>query len=456
MKNIIINLSIINDHVSFNKLLRKKLDIDEIHYFINDYYNTVVDLKENEHPIRIFDSFKKYSTHISRNQLSIMEDSDYFKYKYNLMGILARWTKTYNIAEDNVSLDTKANKILHYWNDFLIENKILFFSTVFPHTPHDYAIYLLTKLLGIKSVIFIPYYDPYTFEFRHLFSNDLLWKNKIYKKLLPIQSQKKETFAPLIYSNHKKPKIFITLLNAYKNPIFLLIRASRIFGKLSSLLKDKILLNYKNKLEKDSIKEFKYVFFPLHFQPEATSLPFGNQYRDQLEIVRILASLIPEDFKIVVKEHPAYHKRKFWKAGPNYSPMHLIRNREFYNEINSYQNVILISSQYDQNSLINYSSGIITITGTVVIEGSLRSKPILLFGEHFFGQLPNVFIYDNDGMKEFILCLKNKTLPYSLKEIIHTFNLMNENSILDQNLIPCNPNITFEYSKIIELFKLHI
>src|SRR3989344_3597300 len=52
----------------------------------------------------------------------------------------------------------------------------------------------------------------------------------------------------------------------------------------------------------DSIK--KYVYFPLQFQPEEAidvTAPFFN---NQIETARLVAQSLPDDFTLVVKDHP--------------------------------------------------------------------------------------------------------------------------------------------------------
>ena len=59
----------------------------------------------------------------------------------------------------------------------------------------------------------------------------------------------------------------------------------------------------------------KYVYFPLHFEPERTTNPDGKEFQDQFIALTKLRQIIPEDIDIVVKEHPtqlrSYLKRVF-------------------------------------------------------------------------------------------------------------------------------------------------
>ena len=49
----------------------------------------------------------------------------------------------------------------------------------------------------------------------------------------------------------------------------------------------------------------KYIYFALHYQPEATSNPLGKgAYCDQRVPLQILSRSVPKDIKIYVKAHP--------------------------------------------------------------------------------------------------------------------------------------------------------
>ncbi len=48
----------------------------------------------------------------------------------------------------------------------------------------------------------------------------------------------------------------------------------------------------------------KYIFFPLHYQPEKNTSPLGGVFENQLLAVKILSEAVPENWIIYVKEHP--------------------------------------------------------------------------------------------------------------------------------------------------------
>ena len=74
-----------------------------------------------------------------------------------------------------------------------------------------------------------------------------------------------------------------------------------------------------------------YVFYPLHFEPEATTLVHGSYFEDQLTVVKNLARSLPAGWELVVKEH-------FYMRGQ--------RRLGFYRSLLSIPNLRLLRSRY--------------------------------------------------------------------------------------------------------------
>ena len=70
-----------------------------------------------------------------------------------------------------------------------------------------------------------------------------------------------------------------------------------------------------NTLEKDQKKIFdynkilpkKYIYFLLPYQPESTLVPQGGKFYDVFMAISLISENIPNDWKILVKEHPAQY-----------------------------------------------------------------------------------------------------------------------------------------------------
>ncbi|MFI3177710.1 MAG: hypothetical protein R3Y67_09530, partial [Eubacteriales bacterium] len=114
-------------------------------------------------------------------------------------------------------------------------------------------------------------------------------------------------------------------------------------------------------------EEEKYLYFALHFAPEATVAPMGGSlYMDQLIPLKILLHTIPEDWSIYVKIHPAQ-----------------VYNEQIANMIHSLEQmprIKLIKESYPTLSLIKEASVVATLTGTAAWEAQFMGVPALLFG----------------------------------------------------------------------------
>ena len=107
-----------------------------------------------------------------------------------------------------------------------------------------------------------------------------------------------------------------------------------------------------------------YIYFPLHVDPEASTMVLSPFHTNQLAVIESLAKNLPPNFNLVVKEH---------------IPMIGFRPKGFYKKIQSFPRVKLIHPGFDQFSIIKNANIVSTITGTAGLEGILLKKKVLLF-----------------------------------------------------------------------------
>lgn len=113
----------------------------------------------------------------------------------------------------------------------------------------------------------------------------------------------------------------------------------------------------------------RYVYFPLHVQPEFSVELYAPDYSDQISVIRQVARCLPADVELWVKDHPA-------ASGA--------REASFYRQISQIPNVRLLESANDSLALVRGSMAVATITGTAGLEGLLMGKPVLTFGNVFY------------------------------------------------------------------------
>jgi len=108
-----------------------------------------------------------------------------------------------------------------------------------------------------------------------------------------------------------------------------------------------------------------YIFYPLHVDPEASTMVQSPWHTDQVGIIEALAKSAPADCLVVVKEH---------------NPMLGKRPRGFYRAIAQIPRVILVGPEHSGLSLIKGAKLISVITGTAAFEAMLLGKPALVIG----------------------------------------------------------------------------
>src|SRR3989344_1999259 len=147
----------------------------------------------------------------------------------------------------------------------------------------------------------------------------------------------------------------------------------------------------------------KFVYFPLHVQPECSTSAMGDVFVDQILALDILSFSLPDDWVIYVKENPGQ-----W-VGPL---MHTGRFSGYYDEIAQRKNVRLVPIATSTYDLIKNAQAVASITGTACWEAVLREKPSLIFGFVWFMYCEGVFRVDGEASaREAFAKIKNGYKP---------------------------------------------
>ena len=124
----------------------------------------------------------------------------------------------------------------------------------------------------------------------------------------------------------------------------------------------------------------KYVYFPLHMQPEMTTSSLGGIYVDQLLAIERLSNILPEGWLIYVKENPRQTD--------------YMRGKWFYNRLKAIRKVVFVDPKLDTYLLLKNCAFASTVTGTVGWEAITGGKNVLIFGNSWYKCLPGVFSYN--------------------------------------------------------------
>lgn len=302
---------------------------------------------------------------------------------------------------------------VRYWNTVLEQESIsLFLANNMPHEIYDYIIYSLCRIKNIKTLFFhqsltIP---DSIFLIQNIKESTIDIKNE-YKKLClknekPVFEKtysdywKQQTDASsnptpfYMKSENSKVKLFISKTSSIFLKILKSISSVTLLNKITFYSSTKYKKQKKRirELKRKSIlldKEYskyiidepdlnqKYIYVPLHYQPELTTCPLAEDFVDQLLLVHLISQSISPDTLIYVKEHPKQSA--------------LGRDDSFYSMLSQIKSVRLISKKFSSYELMNNSVAVATCTGTAGWEALFRQKPVLMFGNFFYKYADGVY-----------------------------------------------------------------
>lgn len=147
-----------------------------------------------------------------------------------------------------------------------------------------------------------------------------------------------------------------------------------------------------------------YAYFALHVEPESLYPFTAPFFTDQSWVVEQVARSLPLHYKLYVKDHPQ---------------MYGMRRRAYYQKLKKIPNVKIIDPAVSGLKLVEHSRIVFTITGTSGWEGVLLKKPIIIFGDVFYGQLSTVKV-----------CRDITRLPFLVQEQLDNF-VYQEDELLD-------------------------
>ena len=322
---------------------------------------------------------------------------------------------------------------LRYWHGVLTHFKIdAVLSHDIPHGVYDYVIWCLAEKMGIKSIMYIAPLLPN----RLLFFDDFLKFNELqeeYKKTLQ-ENVSIDNLSPDLRSYYldqiAKNKTINFHQSRVKSRVEPLANALRPFPSMRALLRnlrrhtfvktayaytrmlfrkeempslDRFILggfalrkkfyewntlNRSFKREYESFARYpdlskKFIYVPLHMQPERSTSAQGDIFVSQKVMLDILSAALPKEWVIYVKEHPAQ-----WAIRRT----HMGRYAGYYREMAEIRNVTLVPMEVPSAELINKAQTVATVTGTSLWEAVLSGKPSLMFGYNWFMHCDGVFL----------------------------------------------------------------
>ena len=195
-------------------------------------------------------------------------------------------------------------------------------AIIFSYSPHDghaFVLYHIAKAMGIKTMMFMhatyfPNRVHYYFDLEDL--GDLSKLPPVSNPIIPPyrpgfnQAPTEPPYALSVLSKKRKPpKWLFTLKMALKKSPFLKTFGSFFLHEKFSIVnfsyavikysrKRQFMLNEARYTKLNVNLNEKFIYFPLHFQPEVVTALFGGDYFDQILALEKLALFLPDDCKI--------------------------------------------------------------------------------------------------------------------------------------------------------------
>jgi hypothetical protein len=437
-------------------------------YEINSYQD-IVNLDEIELILCQLDGINKKFNRDSLGNKIIVQDrqaftrdinlysSDYNLYKYIALHkdiiyeLIIRYDKFYNTGGNYFKLKEMSILITNTVLKQLTEHDInvLFYNGT-PHQPLPYIAYLVSKYydleiisflrlpkthfkISTKRVIVTDKWPNLPDEFTKLrngldieapsslndssLAQNFLLKD-IRKEYNPIHYGTRfgKSFISSLISNKRrlgKSIILEILMIPWK-----VFRIIFVFNLLNKIINKFKIFYYKTNID---ITNQRYFFYPLHYQPEATTLPVGGIFTDQLFAIQFISKILLEidpSLLLIIKEHPATFGRFYRESNSNYRP------KAFYRNISRLKNTVIVDTSISSDLLINHSLCVITISGTASFEAFARNKPVIILGESYYSSFSNVIEVINiqDLLESIKLIINNK--PDYHEDFIITSDLL--------------------------------
>jgi hypothetical protein len=142
-------------------------------------------------------------------------------------------------------------------------------------------------------------------------------------------------------------------------------------------------------LDEETLRGMKYVYFPMHKEAEFAQTYQAAPWHDQRNTIRLLASLLPAGYRLLVREHRM-----------NYS----VRPSRVYKDLEALPNVILISPFDSQFKYIQNADLVVTENGSTGWEALVMGRRLITLSSTFYdGAGLGTKVWDPEQLNEAIL-----------------------------------------------------
>ncbi len=411
--------------LSSSRQLKKIADMDDfknkvgkVYYRVYADYKEFFEINKNNYNLTSYDiqKYRETQLKVERHLHRVVHDYNEIDYRYLIA--LEYWLDVFNsncidmvissqsehgFISDSIPFDiAKKRNIPVYINDGVLgnyrtgiftirnfnENQFLDISSVFPQQKLNFENYVYDRKSANREITF---------------AEKNIRDSKFAKKIL--FDACKDFYKKLKLDVIKNFKI---QTDVYEETFILDGRCKfKSYGYVKELKK------IYNKLACNVVPNEKYIFFALHLEPEANTIN-RTKYCNQLFLLKMLSSSLPDGWKVYVKDHPYQFSMETPGALYNFKFIEYFRSKQFYAQILRIPNVKLINIDVPSEELISNSQSNATIAGTVLAESIYNKRPCMMFGGDAspIGLLDDIFkINSVIDIKNSISKLQNGFMP---------------------------------------------
>lgn len=273
---------------------------------------------------------------------------------------------------------------------------LVIFSNI-PHEGGDYVLYLVAKLLGIKTLLcyqtIFPnaFYMttsmknfgsfstvPALFEHPHIEVQPGHEQALFYMDSVRKPATERPPFWSRIWDFAAFSLFRARLLFSRSWPQMKIRVANKVIQVTSRQIYDRDLASLAT--DPSTVRSIldshdNVIYFPLHLQPELTTAALGGVYQDQLYAIERLRSVLGKDWVFMIKENP--------------KQSHFQRSKLFRERLFKIDNAYLVGKQFPTYELMKKSRITATITGTAGWEAVKGGGHCVVFGQAWYSTLGN-------------------------------------------------------------------
>lgn len=344
---------------------------EKIHRALAGLFNIVHIVADAETATEQWDDIYFFKRIMERPTFDALNDGSY-------QFVVARYQRYADInSRRYVTVNARESEIFNgfmayfYWAHRLLKEKkielVLFHN--FPHESFDYVIYLLARYFGIRTIVLHQCF----------LMSDRFWISEEIEKFGDFSAS--PPISPKTMSGYTLPEQWYYMNDVSDKWVYtlrdLVMEVIRRPWRLPvAALRYHYNRDYR-RLRSTTVTDFdesqRYIYLPLHMQPELTTSTMGGpdgRYGDQVQIVEQLSMMTPPGVKIYLKENPKQTAQQ--------------RDSLFYRRIAALPNVSFVSPGISSALLIKKSIAVATVTGTAGWESLFHGKPCLVFGNAWY------------------------------------------------------------------------